>query len=551
MRCVRSAENLSHPGQERNCRSHRRETVGESECSAVFPKSRRSGFQLLFALLAFFALSASEALSQTNEQSLFGVAFRKSVLEQRFSRQRSEEEPVSTSLMNTTVTGRQSTVTETRLKFIPDPKLIRFELLNSGDVTSRTTGINRQAVVDSTGRHHFDVIKPMTFDGSQFLTLPCHGTIRASQMPNRVVSAAGAAMPLLSRLGDRVAWNEVMRRQPQINRAVAEDVSRDVLPKVDREIDENFAKLGKRWKAIQRQVNAAFDGTELFWSAQTTDSVIAVWTTTAQPAGSSNVNSLSREATRIGDGEEIVLFVSERAVASLIRRHVPTALKITDTQLQKLHVISDDSEEQSLSLSTLINLVSERRSVMEEEASLFTIEFSSEKPLEVRFVEGDIRIITTFQVNPKIGSTSGWMTTSFNLQGKGAPDDRWAVAVRSVDVEESKTSDPGIAADRADEPPASLVIPKESETIGLPQDNPGEPAVTTIEAGTAWMTIVRNAAESLAEKLPPVTLPLEFESSGIIPGSPRLRLSKIESADGMLRVSLRIADRRPVASSRN
>ena len=547
MRCEWSAENLAHLSPE-HCRSG----GADPQSRLFFGPLVRCAIRR-FLIVAFLPLFAPEGLSQSNEQPYFGVAIRKALVEQRFSRQRIEQEPVSTSLMNTSVTGMQSTVTETRLRFIPDQNLIRFELLNSGDVTSRTTGINRQAMVDSTGQHHFDVIKPMTFDGSRFLTLPCHGTIQASQMPNRVVSAAGAAMPLLSQVGDRVAWNEVMRRQPQINRAVAEDVSRDVLPKVDRAIDEDFAKLGKQWRALQQQTDAAFPDTDLHWSARSTNSVIAVWTTPAQPTGLSDVPSLSRTATNIEDGEEIVLFVSENAVASLLRRSVPTGLKITDTQLQKLQLASQGSEEPSVSLAELMKLVKQLRSAKSEAAALFTLEFAPEKPLEVHFVEGDVRIITTFQIHQKLGASSGWMTTSFNLRGRGVPDDRWAVVVRSVDVGESSVSGSGIAADpdRTEETPASLVIPMEQDNNGLPQDDPGEPAVTTIEAGTVWMTIVRNAAESLAEKLPPVTLPLEFDGSGIVPGSPRLRLSKIESAGGMLRVSLRIAARRPVASSRN
>ena len=517
----------------------------------VVPLLRRAIRWFLFA--ASLSLFMPEAMPQSNEQPFFGVAIRKALIEHRFSRQRTEKEPVSTSLMNTTVTGTQSTVTETRLRFIPDQNLIRFELLNSGDVTSQTTGINRQAMVDSTGQHHFDVIKPMTFDGSRFLTLPCHGTIQASQMPNRVISAAGAGMPLLSQVGDRVAWNEVMRRQPQINRAVAEDVSRDVLPKVDSAIDEDFAKLGKQWRAIQRQTVTAFHDTELHWSARSTDSVIALWTSAAQPTGMSEMSPQSSAATNIQDGEEIVVFVSENAVASLLRRNVPTGLKITDTQLQKLQPAAHGSEEPSLSLAELMKLVNQVRSAKTEAAAMFTIEFAPEKPLEVRFVDGDVRIIATFQIHQTLGVSSGWMTTSFNLRGKSVPDDRWAVVVRSVDVGESSVSASGIAADpdRTEDSPAAQTIPMEPDNIGLPQDDSGEPAVTKVEAGTVWMTIVRNAAESLAEKLPPVTLPLEFDGSGMIPGSPRLRLSKIESAGGMLRVSLRIADRRPVASLRN
>ena len=166
---------------------------------------------------------AQEPPSTPTATPLFGFAIRNALMEERFHRTRNEQEAVSKLLMNTNVTGSQSTVTETRLRIVPDEKSLRFELLNSGAVTSQTTGFNSQATVDSIGQHHFEITKPLWFDGKTFLTLPAHGTIRASQTPQRVLSTAGATMPLLGPLSDRVAWNEVLRRTPQINQAVAED----------------------------------------------------------------------------------------------------------------------------------------------------------------------------------------------------------------------------------------------------------------------------------------------------------------------------------------
>ena len=152
MRCELSAENLTQLRSEHSC-SGGADLSGKPFAGHLWQRAIRP-----FLFVAFLPLFVSQALSQSNEQPYFGVAIRKALVEERFSRQRIEQEPVSTSLMNTSVTGMQSTVTETRLRFIPDQNLIRFELLNSGDVTSRTTGINRQAMVDSTGQHHFDVV---------------------------------------------------------------------------------------------------------------------------------------------------------------------------------------------------------------------------------------------------------------------------------------------------------------------------------------------------------------------------------------------------------
>ena len=122
------------------------------------------------------------------------------------------------------------------------------------------------------------------------------------------------------------------------------------------------------------------------------------------------------------------------------------------------------------------------------------------------------------------------------------------IAVRSVEVGEEGLEASGIAAESVGPEEVPLRIPS---AIGEPvRDNPpaDDADVTTVQAGTAWIPIIRNAAQSLAEKLPPVKLPLEFEGSEIVPGSPRFRLGKIDSANGMLRVGLRIVNSEPAAA---
>jgi hypothetical protein len=246
------------------------------------------------------------------------LSIRNDVIERRFKRTRNEQKAVSKLLMNSNVTGSQSTVTETTLRIVPDEKSLRFELQNSGDVTSQTTGFNQQATVESLGNHHFEITKPMWFDGNTFLTLPAYGTIQASQTPQRVVSAAGAAMPLLGPLSDRVAWNVLMRRTPEINRVVAEDVSRDVLPKVNKIVDQDFAKLQEQWKTVQQQVNSTFRKTRLQWHARSTSNSISLWTQDAALTRTTAVAAVPKEAAKFRETEAVVLFVSEDSVRSEI-----------------------------------------------------------------------------------------------------------------------------------------------------------------------------------------------------------------------------------------
>lgn len=97
-------------------------------------------------------------------------------------------------------------------------------------------------------------------------------------------------------------------------------------------------------------------------------------------------------------------------------------------------------------------------------------------------------------------------------------------------------------------PADQLIIPAAGEDSGSPSvDNVD---VTTVQAGTVWIPLVRNATQSLAEKIPPVRLPLEFDGSDLVPGAPRFRLAKIDSAKGMLRVGLRAINPGAIASGR-
>jgi hypothetical protein len=489
---------------------------------------------------------AQQTSTATTSRPLFGFAIRNALMEERFHRTRNEQEAVSKLLMNTNVTGSQSTVTETRLRIVPDDKSLRFELLNSGDVTSQTTGFNQQATVDSVGQHHFEITKPLWFDGKTFLTLPAHGTIQASQTPQRVFSTAGATMPLLGPLSDRVAWNEVLRRTPQINQAVAEDVSRDVLPKINRLIDEDFAKLQKDVTMAQRKIGSIFGNVQLRWCSRSTKDVVSVWTVDQSTLRDGAVAAMPAEAGAFRSDESVVAFVSEDSIESLLTQYFPAGLKLTDKQLQKLELPEDGSEAGSaFSPDRLMSIFDSLRSAASEEAALFTLEIAGKDPFQVKFIDGDIRLITTFQIHPKGAAASGWMTTTFNLRGKKLSDDEWTIAIRNVDVGEFGGS---LAAESSDEPSEQLIIPTAGEVDGQPSGE--NAAVTTVQAGTVWIPLVRNAAQSLAEKIPPVRLPLEFDSAAIVPGAPRFRLAKIDSANGMLRVGLKALNSGAIASGR-
>ena len=225
-----------------------------------------------------------------------------------------------------------------------------------------------------------------------------------------------------------------------------------------------------------------------------------------------------------------------------MNQYFPAGLKLNDTQLQKLQLdYENDDPAAAFSAENIARLISAMGSVKPAEPTLFTLEFARENPVALRFVEGDLRLSVTFQIHPKIGASSGWMTTTFNMEGKRLADDEWTIAVRNVTVGEDSEEPSNIADDSSTFATEPLTIPTEN---GVSNND-----VKTVEAGTAWMPIIRNAAESIARKAPQARFPLEFALPTAATSKTRLRLARIDAADGMLRVALKIVDRPTVASS--
>lgn len=506
-------------------------------------------------------LTLREAAAQRVEEPLFGIAIRNSTLEQRLVRTRTEQEPVATNILNSDVRGQQTTTTETRLRILPDAGGMRFDVVSVGDVSSRTTGVNPQAMVDSIGQHHFEITKPFWFDGTTFLTQSGHGTIQASQAPQRVMSAVGAAMPLLRPLSDRMAWEEVTRRQAEIDHAVAEDVTRTVLPKVDRLVDQEFAQAGRQLADLREQVGSTLGTTRMRWVARSSEASFSIAAIPQNPEAveSGLPDSLPVNVPQLGDGEEVAFAISESVATALLEQYVPGGLVLTDTQVEKAAKVWNKAGDEKWSFASLMNLFQEIERHASAEPKEFSIQLAKVQPIAIHFDRGDVCIETSFQILPKHAAPSGWMKTTWRMRGQGVSDDQWAVALHQVDVGDGGDAGDSIPVTDVQEPESNLASPE----LRIPSDMTFEPAdgfepvdkapdsgtdeiqVTTVESGTVWMSVVKDATQSLLKQIPAATLPKEFDLPTSLPGSPRIRLIRIESAGGVLRSAFRLVDCAP------
>ncbi len=502
-------------------------------------------------------LALPQAAAQGTEDSLFAITIRNAAMEQRFVRTRTEQEAVATNIMDSDVQGQQTTTTATRLRILPDGGRVPFELTNIGEVSSQTTGINSQARVDSVGQHHFEVTKPFWFDGTAFLTQQGHGTIQASQAPQCVMSAVGATMPLLRPLSDRIAWDQVTRRQAEINQAVAENISRDVLPKIDRILDEEFARVGRQLSGFQTQVEATLRTTPVSWVARSSDTSFSIAAIPKHHGDAeSGFNTVPVDVPLLSNGEELAFAMSDSVATAFLEQYVPSGLMLSDTQVQEASKVWNNASEKKWSVASLMQLLREIERNASAEPTMFSIQLAQVQPVAIRFDRGDVCIETSFQIIPKVGSPSGWMKTTWRMRGREVSDDQWAVALNQVDVGDTEDSIPvsNVAQPKSEMADPELRIPSDrtfepNESLGSVNPNHGfdtdEPQVTTVESGTVWRSVVENATQSLLKQIPAATLPKEFDGPEGLPGSPKIRLMRIESADGVLRAAFRLIDSVP------
>ena len=216
---------------------------------------------------------------------------------------------------------------------------------------------------------------------------------------------------------------------------------------------------------------------------------------------------------------------------------------LTDTQVKKAAEAWNSHGDEKWSVSSLLQLAGDLERYSAAKPSGFSIEMARVRPVAVRFDRGDVCIETAFQIVPAQGAPSGGMKLTFRLHGRGISADQWAVALQSVDMGDAEHSE-SISSNESNQlgsQQLELRIPAEGD-VASGEADAARPEITTVEAGTSWFTVVKSIAQSLVEKIPPATLPREFDMRKSLPGLPKLRLVRIESAAGVLRAAFRLVD---------
>lgn len=475
---------------------------------------------------AVFTLTASDnpvrasdaPVEQPQHRPVAGIVIRPAWLEQVLSEERTETKPITKTILGSAVTGTQSTLTRVTASVKPDSDRLQFELRNSGTVSSSTSSRNSQALIDSSGAHSFDVIKPVYFDGSRWLTQKCFGSIQARQTPVRVVTSFSGS-PLFGPAADQIAWREVIRRGPEIDQAVAEDLSRDILPEIDRQTDVELAELDQQWKQVQRALEMNFPDAGLEWRANSSQTAVLLSLVTSQTPQSRSVAEVREQIFRdrsqvLNEHEDVVVWMSEEAATDLMGRFMPQGM-LTDAALTEI-VRRVTSGEINWTGKTLAEIATELRSTSDRPAVLYSMEFAESSPLDVQFRDGRIRISARMQVHPRLGAPSGWFSAVTEYQGAAIGRDLWTV--RNMRIEA-----------KPDEAFTVLKIPSDDSEL-----RPQEPA----DSGLPWKSLIETSVRGLLERIPEPEIPRTLELSAINRKLSNPRIHRIQCEDGWMRISL-------------
>ena len=566
--------------------------------------------QSTFAADPGFQINANE---HGRPQVLAGLLIKSALAESLVQDKRRESDAVSRQLLGNQVQGCQTTITETRLQFVPDPIRIHARFISVGEVQSQTETRNPQALVESSGRSQFEITKPVYFDGRSLLTEKAYGVIRASQNPVSVRSAA-TMIPLIGPAADQLAWSEVLRRSPQIDQAMAKDLSQDIVPKIDQSIDKELAGLSTQLRAVTRMITSFLQLQPEQLLADTTEESLRLWIRDDVQSMPSTV-SLAESTGTLGQLEDGAIILSDTLLTTLINRWVPVGTTISDNQLTSLDAAFKDaaSNERQSGSSIATALPSIFRQIMNEpnsEATLFSIQLTNQSPFRILFTDGNVRIQMNCRIVPRFGQPSDWLVVETAWRGQQLNATSWSIVNVGVDVQmlsenrrEFTTARPVMpltiplpdptAADNEDDSNIfgdNLGLTYESATtesattesaISIPapvdqrrqtideegllgqqagQATPAQnspPSTNNGIGGQAWPQLIKTSAQNIINSisLPPIPRSVSLQSITTNTGrttesttqsagrnllSNVLQLYRIQSRDGLLRVSFRL-----------
>lgn len=397
---------------------------------------------------------------------------------------------VATQVMEANVTGYQTTTTNVQLRSTDSPQNARLDVLIQGTVSSNTVGLTQQARIATLGSHTFNVTKPVFFDGTTYLTKNAYGSLQARQFPQTVDTVA-SGLPLIGRIGNRVAWSEIYRRMPMTDAIVVRQVADDVLPEVNRSVDSHLSDLNRTWRTLRRQLESLSGNDGIQWTASSTSDSFS--TTARNRSVTQRVAGTKQLPVRLEKGEDFVLLLTQEGVNRSLARLPIAGMTLPDAALQQLLADLKDVQNDPSGLQTIL----EQPELLTQEPLLFSIKFAEVQPIALQYTDGWVTALLKFQIIPKIGEPGLMQLVKARLRGEAADDGSWEIVLNKLSAE--------------------------------PASSNAQPDLYT--------NLINSPA--IASQIPSTPLPRTIDLRKFHPKMPLFRLHRVQSQNGQLRISVR------------
>ncbi len=157
---------------------------------------------------------------------------------------RNETGPVCDFILGANVSGNQWTTTDVGLDLKPSNQSVRFDITLAGTTQSSTQGVTEQATIFTSGYHNFWAYKEVRFDGDSFSTSPARVSVNANNTTTGARTTI-SGFPIFGSIADSIAVRAAEKKRPQSEAIARGRVSSKVAPRLDSEVNEQFAQVNR------------------------------------------------------------------------------------------------------------------------------------------------------------------------------------------------------------------------------------------------------------------------------------------------------------------
>ncbi|MFV0443152.1 MAG: hypothetical protein ACK5Q5_06245 [Planctomycetaceae bacterium] len=304
-------------------------------------------------------------------------------------RKQTQQGPVRDFVMGADVYGDQSTTTTTRVNFIPCETAARLQLQVDGDIDSRTTGVTPQAQVQSLGRHHFQLVKEIDFDGLAVSTRTPAVFVSPTQQHVGAQTTL-SRFPLLGQVASNIALQQAYARNPQAARITADRITQQAAPEFNQRIDAELSRLNQLLSGQVHNQLQQYGLAPKFHGLSTSDQDLLWCVTLDVPTPPP---ALPAEWTGMNSGRAGGLYLHDSLINDLLARLPLGGMEVPDAAIDRWFQLLARGE----GLAALSN-------AGEPIAPQFaTIVFDRRQPVRLTFENGQFELILRIGFKPVAG----------------------------------------------------------------------------------------------------------------------------------------------------